>query len=335
IDLEEDGTTEEADAYKKELETYLNIINALDMDGDISFIATMIAELGKAENYSANEGDDNYMILKTFTNGDFQDEEFATNYFTLLGENLSVEMDEANKTTSWNSYFEKQFLKSGLDESERESFTPGMTEEKFKEELKNNSELADKYGYEAIKPENLWRVACKMYTAMYVAEALAGKDLDPLAVNQALIDNGIYAPDVDNPTSVNMLYTEEYMKAIELLADNKFDITLEKSQVNALTFEQIIDLQNSNDLYFIHIRYEGHSELISSFELGLESSYAESGYLDKVNTTNSWQYLKDQSIRSMFLARTELYPNEIARWDIFKVTPVDDPLANYYHNLIP
>jgi hypothetical protein len=32
IDLEEDGTTEEADAYKKELETYLNIINALDME---------------------------------------------------------------------------------------------------------------------------------------------------------------------------------------------------------------------------------------------------------------------------------------------------------------
>jgi hypothetical protein len=60
IDLEEDGTTEEADAYKKELETYLNIINALDMDGDISFIAGMIAKLGDPESFKANEGNEHY-----------------------------------------------------------------------------------------------------------------------------------------------------------------------------------------------------------------------------------------------------------------------------------
>ncbi len=330
-DLEENDETTEADAYFQGVKTYMSILEALDMEGDTSFLTAMIAELGKAENYGANEGDDHYMILRALTNGEFQNGDWPTSWNTILGEGLSVEevkaLNDENKEASWNAYFEKEFLASGLNESERENFNPEMLEEDFKKELGDSkSTLAADYGYKKVSPENLYRVACKMYTAMYMAEVLTGIIMNGVDVNEKLTDNDIFADG-------NMLYTEEYMKAIELLADNKFDVTLERTQENALSFQQIMELQNSNDMYFIHIRYEGHSELVSQFEL--EAVYAQYGSVKSVETVNPWIWIDGmQSERSKLLAQTVLNPQDIERWDVFKVTPIDDPLANYYHNLL-
>ncbi|MCF6334912.1 MAG: hypothetical protein L3J12_04160 [Spirochaetales bacterium] len=146
--------------------------------------------------------------------------------------------------------------------------------------------------------------------------------MDPVKVNQELKDAGIYA-------DLNNLYTEEYMKAIELLTDNKFNIQL-VSTGSDITIEQINEIYNSKLAYFTHIRYDDrHSELVSGFNLTL---FQDTEFLRDVDTVNPWTFNNGQSSSSMDLARSNLFTNEISRWDVFKAVPVPEPMERYRHN---
>ncbi|MCF6334112.1 MAG: hypothetical protein L3J12_00020 [Spirochaetales bacterium] len=329
VHLEDNGDGEktyEAAAYMASMNLYAELSGIFDEIGnDPAFMNYMANKLMEAESWDANEGSDDYFELPVKDGGQFQSTS-GINWATALGfAKTTEEVDGINTATReslWGNYFEEEFLKSGLEESERENFTPGISEADFKNQLKNDTDFADTYKYKPIQPDNLYLVACKMFTAMYVAEALTGEKLDPVEVNQKLKDAGIYA-------DLNNLYTEEYMKAIELLTDNKFNIQL-VSTGSEMTIDQINEIYASDLAYFTHIRYEDrHSELVSNFNL---NSFAGTGYISNIDTINPWKYRDGQQEKTRDLARTNLLPNIITRWDIFRAVPVPEPMERYKHN---
>ena len=278
------------------------------------------------------------LLLKANTQEDYQNE-FGEKWYTPLGNSKTVEevdaINKENKEKVWETYKQKQLKDLNTKEikTKEEEIKTIKNEElkKIKEEelkeikeeelkkmkedfiykIENITKFAKDHDYIKLKPENIYRVGCKMMTAKYVAEQLTGEKIEAVEANERLMEENVYADG-------NMLYTKEYAEAIETLTNDKFNVEHIYSTKD-MSFEKAMDIVTSDDIYVIHIRYGGHSELVYNFNLG---SFAGNGYISSVDTTNSWQD-KSGNNPQKYYERTKIYGGEVDRWDVFKVNSVD------------
>ncbi len=200
------GNNIEGLAYLYQKNTYSQIGKIWNVM-DSNFMADINKQVMNLDNWQVSKDARQYAELKTLTGGEFQNDQNGVNWNTPLGFADTLEevraINEAKKDEAWNSYLEKEFSVSGLEESDRVNFSPEITEDDFKNRLLTDNNFADEYNFDLTLPENIYRVACKMYTAMYAAEALTGQNFNGIDVNRKLKDNNVFA-------DKNMLYHEQY-----------------------------------------------------------------------------------------------------------------------------
>ena len=235
---------------------------------------------------------------------------------TLLNGMTEVEVNEYNE----------KLLEASVDAYAVDVYGNMDISESMKNELKKdileNKGRAKKYLYNPIEHESIASDGCKLFDAVYTVNSLTGKEIDIVDANKKLKDAGIY-------TNNNLLTTENYKDALNILADGLYEFEHVFSK-EGVTYKDLYKYATSKDQYVAHLRIKKenrtedyHSEAFA----GLKNShlvYIDNGRLsytaDTVKTANSWA-------GNSYTGKTNRTLDEIYRWDIFKATPT----AKYYH----
>jgi hypothetical protein len=117
-------------------------------------------------------------------------------------------------------------------------------------------------------------------------------------------------------------------KIMSRLSEGKYNVNLDKSGI--LDAATLANYGRSEDMYLAHIRIKKdgtgdgyHSEMVSNIEYTYDDNGNITG-ISKVHTANPWNG------GNSFTGKTSYKPDEIARWDVFKV--VSNP--NYYKQFV-
>ncbi|MDR0623103.1 MAG: hypothetical protein LBG10_01575 [Treponema sp.] len=296
-----------------------------DLNTDLAFESYLWAETNKTGNSDVFQdylresyvNDEDYYWKWANTNGDFQNLEKYRD-MPLLNAKTRSQVNSLNKQN-----LEKAFKAYKQDLAQKEGYTGdlssfvttnGLTGEQLAANFNGNSELQKKFGYTEIKFESVYLMGCMLMSAIYGAEAVTEKDFDVAAVNKLLKEKNLYLNDSD-------LSKEKMAEIISFLSDGDYKVGVAFSGIP--TINQILEFRNSEDMYLSHIRIKKngtgaayHSAMVG----GLDYSYDRLGRitgLRAIQTANPWN--GDGNVN--FTAKTALTMDQIARWDVFKVTP--------------
>jgi hypothetical protein len=295
------------------------------LNADLAFESYLLAETTKTGNGGVFQDylRESYVNTRDYywkwvnTNNDFQNMEKYRD-MPLLNAKTREQVNELN-----NQNLEKAFEEYKKDLAEKENYTgdlnsfvsqSGLTNEELKQSFFSNLSLQNQFGYTEVKFESVYLVGCMFMSTIYGAEAITGKNFDTAAVNQLLKDKNLYIKESD-------LSKEKMAEIMNFLSGGDFTVDLAFSGIPSIY--QMIDFGNSEDMYLSHIRVKKngtgtgyHSEMVA----GLDYTYDLFGKIagiSAVRTANPWN--GDGNVN--FTAKTTLAMNQIARWDIFKVTP--------------
>jgi len=180
----------------------------------------------------------------------------------------------------------------------------------------NNSKLQQEWGYRDVAQASIAGYGCMFMSTKNGIEAITGTKINPLALHGYIKENNFILKNTDNYLSRDLMatimteytgrqYTVEYIKAFG-----------ESPSIDTLNF-----IETSPELYIAHLRVQNptvknaliHSVMVA----GIESNRSETGQITGVNKVNVANPLLPTS---HFNTKTSYLPEEIVRWDFFKVT---------------
>jgi len=281
-----------------------------------------------------------YLCISAATNGDHQ------NYYTRVLLFNSV-YNDTDKDKEKIANINAQRLQAAFDEYNKAK-NPTGDEEKSKElydKFLKDKELQSNYGYYEISTTTISDAGCMFMSTKYLIEAFTGKHVNTLGLHQFIKDHSLYA--YDNILSrwlmadimnayTNNEYNVEYKETLSSKLINEKQINEKIAKMEGLTPEmeinvrqnieqQLIEslnkIESPNEKFVIHIRVKDpsknypiiHSVAVSSIEYTYDDDKNITG-IKQVNVANPLKSDTHFNGRSFYL------PNEIDRWDVFKVT---------------
>jgi hypothetical protein len=274
-----------------------------------------------------NNGD--YYWKWANTNNDWQNME-RYREIPLFNAKTREEVERLNKEN-----FDKALAAYKADLAEKEGYVgdladyipkDGRNDKQLAASLLNDESLKEKFSYNPLTFESIYAVGCMFMSTKYGAELITGKKFDTVELNEYIKENNLYLNESD-------LSRERMAEIMTLLSGGEFVVEL--LNIETPTAQQLWDLTRSDDMYIAHVRIKKdgtgdgyHSEMVSGIDLtymqkfgkGFEREFG----VGTIRTANPWNGDGNTS----FTAKTEYTMDQIARWDIFKVTPT----LPYYKN---
>jgi hypothetical protein len=144
----------------------------------------------------------------------------------------------------------------------------------------------------------------------YGLEAITGKKFDTIWMNEYITKNKLYLNESD-------LSNEKMAEIMTSLTGGQYNVKL--VETGSPDPARIYNYEQLNDMYLAHIRIKKdgtgdgyHSVMVSGIDYAYDNSGNITG-INSVNVANPWS-------GSSFTGKTSYTMDQIARWDIFKVT---------------
>ncbi|MDR0447131.1 MAG: hypothetical protein LBH07_00510, partial [Treponema sp.] len=205
--------------------------------------------------------------------------------------------------------------------------------------IKTNKKLQKELGVSLETFYSLYDYGCMLFSAMYGASTLTGNDLDPEWVNKFAKENGYYFKD---PNSIfgSALGNGIMANLMTALTGGEFKVALADS-FNKASLDKLLYFEKDKaNMYIAHVRVQTsgttiHSEMVAGINYDYNNTYTynSSGRnvassvpsgIKSIVTANPWK-----GDGSSLLSRTEIAPDNIVRWDVFKVSPT----FQYYNRM--
>ncbi|MCL2065924.1 MAG: hypothetical protein FWG99_00470 [Treponema sp.] len=184
------------------------------------------------------------------------------------------------------------------------------TDDVLKEAFKNDAGLLSKYEYDPIQIESIYSDGCMFMSTKYGLEAITGKQFDTLWFNEYIKNNNLY----DGESDLSKYLMAEIMNR---LAGNQYNVTL--VQTGLPDAARLFEYGQAGDMYLAHLRIKEngtgggyHSVMVSGIEYTYDIMGNVTG-ISAVNVANPWG-------KGSFTGKTSYTMDQIARWDIFRVT---------------
>jgi len=278
-----------------------------------------------------------YFCLHTSTKNDYQNNYKKTPLFGSLDKKLDEE-----KIAEINA----QRLQTAFDKYNAEK-NPNGDEQKSRglyDDFINNKKLQASYGYYAISTTTISDVGCMFMSTKYLIEAITKKEVNTLELHQFVKDKKLYfhdnmlskllIADIINAYTNNE-YDVKYMESLSYQIMNAAQLTVKINQMKDLTDERVIFerekmqrqlieiiniIESPNEKYVIHLRIQEpgnkdaiiHSVAVSSIDYVYDNNKNIIG-IKQVNVANPF------NSNTHFNARLTYLPEEILRWDVYKV----------------
>ena len=255
--------------------------------------------------------DNDYFWRSVSTGGDLQNAARYAN-ITLLAGSSREEIDEINRMIIERAVCEimqEKALEEGFT-GDLASFVTrgGMSAGDFRDRIKNDSDFRKRYGIELEKYETLGNSGCMLFALMYGIEEITGSKYDPQLLNDWLTMKGYYTGDGNNDLSTALME-----KAWNELAGGFFDINVAFRGMPDL--EKLLQIDKSGNDYIAHIRINNnHSVMLQRVEY-------ERNVSGQIIGVRGVQVANPVQGSSTVNGKTFYTPDQITRWDIFKVTP--------------
>jgi hypothetical protein len=295
-------------------------------NGDFALESSFVSQYGTEKEYddflaALYQNDKDYFFVKMITDGDKQNGNKEYLQIPLLNARSLEEVNTAN-TARINEGVEKyKTILSNLDAyaGNKTLFTEKTDEEIF-ELIKGNSNLRKELDVHLETFYSLYNFGCKLFSAIYSAQALTGKKPDPAWVNQFAKENGYYAGEA-------LLPNDKWAALVTRLTNGEFEVTFEKSNPSA---NEVMKYGNDKNAgYLLNLRTETalgyHFQMISGIEFDYAASSPLWACVKQVNSANPWK-----GDGSTLLSQTTIPGNRINRLDVYKVTPTKD----YYNKRV-
>jgi len=177
-----------------------------------------------------------------------------------------------------------------------------------------NKDLQTEYGYRAISTTTIADAGCMFMSTKYAIEAFTGKPVNTLGLHYFIKENKLFVGD-------NLLSKQSMEKIMTTYSNNEYNVTYMKDFGESPTIETLNKIESPDDKYVIHLRIKNpnnpnegtHSVMVTSIDYTYDNEGKITG-IEKINVANSLQ----QS--SHINTKTSYSPDEIFRWDVFKVT---------------
>ena len=214
----------------------------------------------------------------------------------------------------------------------------------------DSKRFLEKYNYDRYSSYSLGGYGCKMFTALYFAQVISGKNIDPAEMNKYATENDVYIGYYKN-----LLGGKEFVELIDAFTNSGgdlFDINIyniNKEQLKNLKkddsiennpFNKLLEAIKSNDPSMLHVRANGHSMGVTGIDWKKDSKGNIIG-IEKIYTTgaNPW---KDRGLGKDIdarLSRTVYDISKIESLDIIgvKINPkyIDSTYEKLFYNIFP
>jgi hypothetical protein len=193
-------------------------------------------------------------------------------------------------------------------------FIEGKTDAEIKEYIKSDKALQAELKYAKRPFYSLRNYGCMLFSAIYGAETISGRDLDPAWVNQYVKEKGLYR----NGSELSRELIAEIMTK---LSGGEFIVEhyTSRNRGNLFSLLELLSMEGSETMYISHLRVATggltHSEMVAGLEYDVVAGQRVG--LKYINTANPWKGGDGKTKLSM----TKITPDMIERWDVYKVTP--------------
>ena len=177
-----------------------------------------------------------------------------------------------------------------------------------------NENLQEEYGYRTISTTTISDAGCMFMSTKYAIEAITGKEVNTLGLHYFIKENKLFNGD-------NMLSRWLMSDIMTKYSNNEYTVKYMDKFGEKPTIETLNKIESPDEKYVIHLRIQDpenkkaiiHSVMVSSIEYNYDDNKNITG-IKQVNVANPYQNDDHFNGKSFYL------PNEIIRWDIFKVT---------------
>jgi hypothetical protein len=275
-----------------------------------------------------------YLCISAATNGDYQNNYKKELLFGSLDKILDNEKIENINAQRLQAAFERYNAKKNLTGDEQES-------QKLYNDFINNKKLQADYGYYEMSTTTISDAGCMFMSTKYLIEAITKKEINTLELHQFIKDKKLYIG--DNMLSkfriadiinkyTNNEYNVEYNEALSNKLMNlceKIDlmknitnenVTFEREKIERQLIETLNKIESPDEKYVIHLRIKEpgnknaivHSVAVSSIDYTYDKAGNITG-IKQVNVANP--FLSS----THFNGKISYLPNQIDRWDVYKV----------------
>ncbi|MDR2730748.1 MAG: hypothetical protein LBB81_07620 [Treponema sp.] len=205
----------------------------------------------------------------------------------------------------------EQRLKKGFEKYKKDMFENYETEESLWDTYISDSTIQIKYGGNPIAVETISLLGCMFMSTKYGIEALTGKKVDTLQLNNYIKENRLFAGNSN-------LSNDLMAKIMTRYTNGAYNVSLVLSQTEPMSVETLYGFSQSDDMYLAHLRIKtgenwDHSVMLSGIEF-IKDEYGQ------VTGISAIQVANPANNPNKITGRTTYTMDQIARWDIFKVT---------------
>jgi len=302
------GRLEMADRINNENEWFYKLYQGLAYESILLDNAKSIGDYSEFDDYLSlfYNNEEDYQWLSVSNGGKYQ------NYYT------SVPLFNSELTAKRIKEVNSKRLADAF-ENYSATFT---TEEQWQNvetlhnEFINNKELQEKWGYRDVSQTSVAGYGCMFMSALNGIESATGKDVNLLDLHEFIKKNGHIAPNTDNLLSRELMAT-----IMTAYTGGEYKFTYMGAFGESPSMETLNDVDSSSEFYMAHLRIQNpnikdaiiHSVMVSS----IDYEKSENGQIVGVNGVSVANSLLPSS---HFNTRTYYIPEEIIRWDFFKVT---------------
>jgi hypothetical protein len=259
--------------------------------------------------------DEDYYLIPVLTGRDYQNNPDFRNVKLLNGPS-QAEVDARNlqeKEAAFERYLHDVFP----DEED----IPGRIIDAYMQEFMDDKNLLKKYGYKEEEYFSIYLHGCFLFAILNSLQTITGWEYDILKLNDYVKQNYKVNSDLSNTLFAQIMNDLTYgYFTIELMSHVSAGAGLD--QINAF-----IDDQNNG--YIFHMRVNN-----KSVPGAVTHSVMANGIMKPVNypgyVSNNTEFKVANSLQNSktFNGRSYFKPQDVVRWDVFKITPT----AQYYRD---
>jgi len=179
----------------------------------------------------------------------------------------------------------------------------------------NNKKLQSDWGYRDVSQTSIAGYGCMFMSTKYGIEAITGGYVNTLALHGFIKNNNYLAKNTDNLLSKELMATimTEY-------TNGQYKVEYVSAFGGSPSIDTLNLVETSQEKYLAHLRIQNpnvnnaliHSVMVS----GIDHNKSETGQITGINTVHVANPLLPSN---HFNTRTSYLPEEIVRWDFFKV----------------
>jgi len=299
------------DRIQAENNWFYEKFEGLAMESSLLKIAQMSDKMQSFYDYMEYTYDNSkdYLCIPVATGGDYQNYYSNVLLFNSVYNNTDKDKEKIANINAQRlqEAFEKYNAKenpSGNYEASRALYNAFI----------KNENLQEEYGYRTISTTTISDAGCMFMSTKYAIEAITSKEVNTLGLHYFIKENKLFNGD-------NLLSRWLMADIMTKYSNNEYTVKYMDKFGEKPTIETLNKIESPDEKYVIHLRIQDpenkkaiiHSVMVSSIEYNYDDNKNITG-IKQVNVANPYQNDDHFNGKSFYL------PNEIIRWDIFKVT---------------